>query len=375
MSAGRPGGPSPMARGGASSVSPSWIRPMPPLADVRGRTGSTSTTDACSRRCAAPAVVAVVVTHNPGPWFEEALGSLVEQEYPNLSILVVRHGQRHRSHAPHRRGGAQGVRATGSRQNTGPGAAVNTALGMVEGAPFFLVCHDDVALAPNAVRLPGGGGLPLQRRHRRAEARALGPARGPAVGGHGRGPLRDAVRPCANAGELDQEQHDGVARRVLRARRLLPGPRRPVAGPRRVRRGDDLPRRGHRPVLARPPGRCPGAGRPVGPGPPRGGAGRAPARRPPSVASSPPPAHGAHQLRVVPPRSARVSSRRCCRSSRWWSPCVTGRFRHAADTRRRRGPGTCAAPARSLAKRTRVTPAARSPTWSCAACRCAARPA
>ena len=28
------------------------------------------------------AVVAVVVTHDPGPWFEEALASLAGQDYP-----------------------------------------------------------------------------------------------------------------------------------------------------------------------------------------------------------------------------------------------------------------------------------------------------
>ncbi|HLI23731.1 MAG TPA: glycosyltransferase family A protein, partial [Acidimicrobiales bacterium] len=38
---------------------------------------------------AAPPVVVVVVTTDPGDWFEECLASLAEQDYPNLSILVV----------------------------------------------------------------------------------------------------------------------------------------------------------------------------------------------------------------------------------------------------------------------------------------------
>jgi len=37
----------------------------------------------------APPVVAVVVVHRPGPWFEETLGSLVDQDYPNLNTLFL----------------------------------------------------------------------------------------------------------------------------------------------------------------------------------------------------------------------------------------------------------------------------------------------
>src|SRR5437868_5966979 len=37
----------------------------------------------------APPVVAVVVTRDPGPWFEDALAALADQDYPNLSVLVV----------------------------------------------------------------------------------------------------------------------------------------------------------------------------------------------------------------------------------------------------------------------------------------------
>ncbi len=37
----------------------------------------------------APPVVAVVVCHDPGDWFEEALAGLAAQEYPSLSVLVI----------------------------------------------------------------------------------------------------------------------------------------------------------------------------------------------------------------------------------------------------------------------------------------------
>ena len=98
-----------------------------------------------------PAVVAVVVTTDPGPWFEEALSSLAAQDYGELSILVLSTGADSLSvtdrvgrilpdafvrHLPGRPGYA---------------AASNEVLGMVEGAAFFLLCHDDVALDPDVV--------------------------------------------------------------------------------------------------------------------------------------------------------------------------------------------------------------------------------
>ena len=39
-----------------------------------------------------PAVVAVLVTTDPGPWFEAALSSLASQDYQELSVLVLATG-------------------------------------------------------------------------------------------------------------------------------------------------------------------------------------------------------------------------------------------------------------------------------------------
>jgi GT2 family glycosyltransferase len=98
----------------------------------------------------APAVVAVVVTTEPGPWFEEALTSLAAQDYEELSTLVLVSGEE---------GGVSGrvgailpdafVRHLPERP--GYSEAANEALGMVEGAAFFLLLHDDCALDPDAV--------------------------------------------------------------------------------------------------------------------------------------------------------------------------------------------------------------------------------
>src|SRR5580700_10555931 len=97
-----------------------------------------------------PAVVAVVVTTDQGPWFDEALTSLAVQDYEDLSILILATGD---GPDPSPRVGRvlpeAYVRALPG--NPGYAAAANEALSMVEGAAFFLLCHDDVALDPDAV--------------------------------------------------------------------------------------------------------------------------------------------------------------------------------------------------------------------------------
>jgi GT2 family glycosyltransferase len=97
-----------------------------------------------------PAVVAVVVTTGQGPWFDEALASLAAQDYEDLSILILATGD---GPDPSPRVGRllpeAYVRALPG--NPGYAAAANEALSMVEGAAFFLLCHDDCALDPDAV--------------------------------------------------------------------------------------------------------------------------------------------------------------------------------------------------------------------------------
>ncbi len=98
-----------------------------------------------------PAVVAVVVTTGPGPWLDEALRSLAAQDYEELSVLVLSAGEDD-PEVTERVGRVLPdafVRHLPGRP--GYAAATNAALGMVEGAAFFLLCHDDVALDPDAV--------------------------------------------------------------------------------------------------------------------------------------------------------------------------------------------------------------------------------
>ena len=100
----------------------------------------------------APPVVAVVVAHDPGPWFEETLASIASQDYGELSVLVLDTGSgaglaaRVAAVLP-----SAYVRHMG--ENRGFGATVNQVRTMVDGAAYYLVCHDDVALDADAVHL------------------------------------------------------------------------------------------------------------------------------------------------------------------------------------------------------------------------------
>jgi len=100
----------------------------------------------------APPVVAVVVAHDPGPWFAETLASIASQDYAELSVLVLDTGV----------SGGLAVRVAAIlpsayvrrfEENRGFGATVNEVRTMVDGAAYYLVCHDDVALAEDAVHL------------------------------------------------------------------------------------------------------------------------------------------------------------------------------------------------------------------------------
>jgi GT2 family glycosyltransferase len=156
----------------------------------------------------APAVVAVVVAHDPGPWFDEAIAALDAQDYPNLSILVIDAGSEEEV-KPRVGRAAPGAFVRRIESNPGFGAAANEVLDVVDGAAFYLVCHDDVALAPDAVRI-------LVEEAFRSNAAIVGPKlvkwdqpRELLQVGEGIDHSGFAV-PLVDPGELDQEQHDAV---------------------------------------------------------------------------------------------------------------------------------------------------------------------
>ena len=68
-----------------------WVRAAAALRDRRdpGRYPAALVETPVPSRPAAPAVVAVVVTRDPGPWFEQAVDALAAQEYSNLAVLFI----------------------------------------------------------------------------------------------------------------------------------------------------------------------------------------------------------------------------------------------------------------------------------------------
>ena len=160
----------------------------------------------------APAVVAVVVTSDPGLWFTEALASLANQDYPNLSVLVIDSGS-DEDPTPAVASVMPGAFVRRLEQRVGFGRAANEVLDIVEGASHFLFCHDDVALDPDALRVMVGEAF-------RSNAGIVcpkyvqwdDPERLLSTGltTDKVGARRNPIEP----GELDQEQHDAV-REVL----------------------------------------------------------------------------------------------------------------------------------------------------------------
>ncbi|MEX1008863.1 MAG: glycosyltransferase, partial [Acidimicrobiia bacterium] len=155
-----------------------------------------------------PPVVAVIVTCNPGAWFEDTLAGMAAQDYPDLTVLVVDCGSdedptaRVAEHLPH-----AFVRRLDA--SAGFASAANEALRVVEGATFLMLCHDDVVPDTPTVRV-------LVEEAYRSNAGIVGPklvsADDPRV-------LLEVGRAIdrfgapytgIEPGEFDQEQHDGV---------------------------------------------------------------------------------------------------------------------------------------------------------------------
>ncbi len=157
---------------------------------------------------APPPVVAVMVTRDPGEWFDSALAALSAQDYDNLSILVIDAAS---NEDPTGRVAAVAPEAFVRRLSDDPGwaSASNEALDMVQGSSYLLFCHDDAAPAPDSVRL-------LVEEAYRSNAGIVGPklvdwdeherivSAGITIDKTG------VIAQLVDPGELDQEQHDAV---------------------------------------------------------------------------------------------------------------------------------------------------------------------
>ena len=160
----------------------------------------------------APPVVAVMVTSDPGDWFEDTLESLAQQDYGSLSVLVIDNGG---TTDPTERIAGVLPAAFVKHLDTDRGfsVAANEVLTSVEGAAFYLFLHDDVRLGPGAVTA-------LVAEAFRANGGIVGPK---LVEWDDPGVLQSvgySVDPygfsfsISEPGELDQSQHD-TAREVF----------------------------------------------------------------------------------------------------------------------------------------------------------------
>ena len=279
----------------------------------------------------APPVVVAMVAHDPGPWFEDALRSIAAQTYRNTSLLVDRRRQRRGSRAPRRRRSLPDAHVRRLDADVGFGPAANEVLEAVEGADFYLFCHDDVRLEPDAIQV-------MVEEAFRSNAGIVGaklvdwddPEQLLQVG-HGRGQDRrtGAVR---RAGRARPGAARRGPRRLLRPRRGDARAGRPVLGARRVRPRDRAAGRGPRPVVAGPRRRRPRAGGAGGRGSPTS---RRSATADPSTtgaasrcATASAPAGSAtrrrRRVRVLPQAAAIALVE-------FVYGVVTGRFRHAGD--------------------------------------------
>jgi GT2 family glycosyltransferase len=167
-----------------------------------------------SDRQLAPSVVCAVVVHDPGDWFDDTLAAFAAQDYPNFRVLFLitpstpdaelhRLSQQIADRIP-----SAFVRTASTSDSFG--VAANDILRLVEGDNgFFLLCHDDVAPAPDAVRI-------MVEELYRSNAGMVGPKLvewdEPKRLQHvGLGLDRfGEVDPIVEPGEFDQEQHDAV---------------------------------------------------------------------------------------------------------------------------------------------------------------------
>jgi GT2 family glycosyltransferase len=92
-----------------------------------------------------------VATSDAGEWLEATLRSLSTSDYANLSILVLAQNDDPSVHARVATAAPQAFVRVVEPEIVGYGAISNLVISMVDGAQFFLLCHDDVVVAPDAI--------------------------------------------------------------------------------------------------------------------------------------------------------------------------------------------------------------------------------
>ncbi len=167
------------------------------------------TNNSADNAVAFPPVDIVVVAHKSDEWFEDVLISFAIQDYPDFKVRVLTTGEENEmrdfvsDHLPE----AEVISVESAH---GYGRNLNSVLENETNAAFFLFCHHDVSLAPDALRL-------MVEESLRSNASVVGPKIvnwdrpdelleiGSSVDKLG------YLIPRVEPGELDQEQHDAVS--------------------------------------------------------------------------------------------------------------------------------------------------------------------
>lgn len=182
---------------------------MSPITDTRPNANNNqSNEDSTNAEATAPLVTVAIVAHDPGAWFEEMLNSVALQDYPTFEVIVLdAQSQQPLSERVHAILPQAAV--VPLSDNKGYAANVNVILEQADLGTFLLLCHDDVALAPDALTHLVGEALATN-------AGIVGPKLldwddpkrllHVGLGADKTGLVSDLAEP----GEYDQEQHDGV---------------------------------------------------------------------------------------------------------------------------------------------------------------------
>ncbi|WP_420436765.1 glycosyltransferase [Candidatus Poriferisocius sp.] len=150
----------------------------------------------------------VIVSHDPGLWFDEMLESVAAQDHHLVDVTVVDTGSEADPTARIHRFLPQAT-VLRLESTTGFASAANRVLDADPAPGFIAVCHDDVVLAPNALRL-------LAEEAVRSNAGIVGPKY---VDWDDQSVIRQVGllvdktgTPVSTVeeGELDQQQHDAV---------------------------------------------------------------------------------------------------------------------------------------------------------------------
>ncbi len=183
------------------------MSPHPPAPEAVSPAPDAGVVDEEAPTAGVPAVVAVVVTSDPGPWLEEVLDAIGASDYPNLSVLVIDAASAI-DPTPRIADRLPSAYVRRLDANEGFAASANDVLEVVEGASHYVFLHDDAAPDVDAIRL-------LVEEAFRSNAGIVAPKlvewddplRLLAVGASA--DKAGVVRPYGRH-ELDQEQHDAV---------------------------------------------------------------------------------------------------------------------------------------------------------------------